>query len=170
MNGGDDQTNGSARTRKPSRLIHIQPMRHRSNSPGFTLVEMMITVVVIGILVAVAYPTYIDQVRKGRRADAFDALVLVQQQQERYRSQNQQYAADLDALKLSNSSAAGHYKLTLAETSAIGYTVTAAPSAGGRQAGDKDCSTLKLVVFKGTQQRSATNEGGADTTYRCWPQ
>jgi type IV pilus assembly protein PilE len=58
---------------------------------GFTLLELMIVVVVIGIMAAVAYPSYQDAVLKGRRAEARAALAEFMQQQERYMTQQGAY-------------------------------------------------------------------------------
>jgi type IV pilus assembly protein PilE len=58
---------------------------------GFTLLELMIVVAIIGILAAIAYPSYQDSVLKGRRAEARTALLELMQQQERYMTQRGTY-------------------------------------------------------------------------------
>lgn len=62
----------------------------RSES-GFTLIELMITVAIIGILAAIAYPSYQDSILKGRRAEGRTALLNLLQQQERYYTQTGSY-------------------------------------------------------------------------------
>lgn len=71
-------------------------MTHRTRSSaraGFTLIELMITVAIVGILAAIAYPSYLDSVRKGKRAEGRTALIDFLQQQERYLTQMGSYLA-----------------------------------------------------------------------------
>ena len=66
------------------------PLQRQS---GFTLIELMIVVAIVGILAAVAYPAYTDQIRKGNRAEGRAALANLLQQQERYFTQRNTYLA-----------------------------------------------------------------------------
>jgi len=70
-------------------------MMKDKNTLGFTLIELMITLVVIAILAAVAYPSYINHVRKARRADAKAALTEIAQKEEVYYAENTRYTADM---------------------------------------------------------------------------
>ena len=69
--------------------------QRQAAAPGFTLVEVMIAVVIVGLLAAVAIPAFTDSVRKSRRAEAFSALSAVQLAQERWRGNNASYASEL---------------------------------------------------------------------------
>src|SRR5690606_38472416 len=69
----------------------------RKSSAGFTLIEVMIVVAIIGILAAIAYPSYQDHVRKSRRADAQTALLELAQFMERHYTTNGRYLTSANA-------------------------------------------------------------------------
>lgn len=151
----------------------------RSNSKktglGFTLIELMITVAIVGILAAVAYPSYVSQLAKGRRADARVQLATAQQWMERFYSENFNFATDtagngvtstFNIQPFSTSPRAGEgsavytISLTVASTSQT-YTLTAAPIAGGRMATDA-CGSFTL---NNTGRRGVT---GTEALLTCW--
>jgi type IV pilus assembly protein PilE len=134
-----------------------------SAARGFTLIEMMIVVAIAALLASVAYPSYLNQVAKGRRADGKQALVELAQKLERFYSERGTYAgATLGNTGLYPSvSAGGYYTLAIATQTADGFTITATP--GGAQAGDA-CSTL------GYNQLGDRSVGGTATlsVAQCW--
>lgn len=89
-------------------------MNRRNNRPGgFTLIEVMVVVVIVGILASIAYPSYQDIVRQTRRSDALSALMDMMAKQERYFTDFNTYTTALkDKLGFTNVDAAGKYKTT----------------------------------------------------------
>ena len=121
---------------------------------GFTLIELMIAVIVLGILVAVALPSFLYSIRKGRRSEAFSALSALQQAQERYRGNNPTYASLTALAAVSPDATAsptrpgGYYTITVDSNSATGYVVTA-NGTGSSQASDGRCAKLSIEVTGG---------------------
>ncbi|MDB6008254.1 MAG: putative 4 fimbrial pilE-related [Gammaproteobacteria bacterium] len=72
------------------------PMTSRDS--GFTLVELMVTLVIAAILVAIAVPSYTSQIRKSKRTDAKTALLDLAGREERYMATNSSYSTDGNAL------------------------------------------------------------------------
>lgn len=142
--------------------------RRRLN--GFTLIELMIAVAVVGILLAVALPSFLDSIRKGRRAEAFAALSAIQQAQERWRSNNPLYGT-LSNLTIASSTSGGNYTLAVSASTATGYEATADGSGSG-QRNDGQCTKLSVRVDRGAITYASCTGSGCTFTYaatdRCW--
>ena len=73
-----------------------------TRNKGFTLIELMVAITIVGILAAIAYPSYVDSVRKARRADAQSALTEVAQKLEAYYAKNATYSKNMQDLGYNN--------------------------------------------------------------------
>ena len=143
----------------------------------------MITVVIVAILAAIALPSFLDSVRKSRRADAFTAITTVQQAQERWRGNKAEYATNAQltlgvsasppGLGLTTDTSSRYYTLALSDISASGYAVVAAAVAGRSQDQDGVCKVLGARIRGGNVTYSS---GAAAVDFdaanpdpgRCW--
>ena len=133
----------------------------RDSARGFTLIELMIVVAIAAILGAVALPSFLEQVRKSRRADAITSLNKIAQAQERWRANNATYGT-LTNVSVANPTS-GYYTLAVSGTSGTGYTAVA--TAAGSQANDAKCTSLTLTMSNG--ELTYTSAGSA-TAAQCW--
>lgn len=139
-------------------------------SKGFTLIELVIVIAIIGIIAAIAFPSYQDSVLKSRRADAKELLLRIAQSQERHFSQFGRYA---DSLQNANAQASrnlglaaanlasegGFYNVQLGNAGPTTFTLTAVDLNNA----DNICGNLTLTQ---TGARGFTNNNGNQTT--CW--
>lgn len=110
---------------------------------GFSLIELMIVVVIMGILVGIAYPTYSEKITRVRRTDGQTALLNLATHLEHYFSENNTYiGATLSNVGVDASSSENYYTLSISNLSASTYTLTATP--GGAQATDS-CGSLTIT-------------------------
>ena len=112
---------------------------------GFTLLELMITVLIVAILAAIAYPSYQSYLARAHRSEAYTALNQWANLQEQYFLDQRRYAGDMSSLGAPANplvTAAGHYSVQTAATE-TGFTLTAT-ALNNQLTLDSACSTLTL--------------------------
>ena len=128
---------------------------------GMTLLELLIVVAIVGILAAVALPSFNDQVVKARRADARNSLFDWQIRQAQYFANTASYASISTILGSGSDtidSDEGYYDVTVSSSSASTYQMRATPKSGASQADDSECASYFCV-----------NQDGVDLSGDCAP-
>ena len=138
---------------------------------GFTLLELMIVITVVAILAAVAYPLYTDQIRKGRRSEARQALSDLALRQEKWRSYNTTYGDCTQVFTPSNCAGMNNTLLyynigiTTGSNTGTGFVATATPKNG--QEADK-CGTLTLTMTATVLTKCPSAATLCATHTDCW--
>lgn len=153
----------------------IAHSRHTSRASGFTLIELMITVMIIGVLAAIAIPQYQQFVTKTRRAEAKSGLARVQGALERYFTINNGYTTNPRQLKLTPCSdtttpsgdtcESSNYIITIAAPAGgsikTGFVLTATP------AGDRSDPTCGVLSVDNLNEKKASGTD-SNTPGTCW--
>lgn len=138
------------------------PVRRAIPQRGFTLMEILITLVLVGIVAAVAYPSYQSTLMKSRRSDAKSGLLAGAQALERFFTERGTYVGATlgsDGIYPSTSTN-GYYTLSLASQSATAFSLKATPT--GVQSGDA-CGS-----FTYDQTGTKGISGGSLDAASCW--
>ena len=108
------------------------------NNQGFTLIELVMTVAIVGILMAIAIPSYNNSTMKARRSDGQTALMDTMVRQERFYTENNTYTTTLANLPALTHSPEGYYTITAAACagSTIDSCVILTATPGSVQADD----------------------------------
>jgi len=145
---------------------------------GFTLVELMVTVMIVAVLATIAVPSYLSSVRKSRRTEARQALLDLAGREERYLATNTTYsqtATDLGYSTFPSTTQSGYYTIKIdsatftapSATAAAYFKAIASPVAGKGQDRDSACASFS-VDSQGVQK--SADGSGTDTTATCWQQ
>jgi len=155
--------------------MHSQDQTTAMRQRGFSLIELMIVVVIVGILASIAYPSYRDSVRRSNRTEGKALLVDAANRQERFFSNNNAYTTNMTQLGYAADPAISdnqYYSVAAAAlpvasggTGNIATSYLLSATAVNGQADDKQCAIMRIDSLG---RKTAVDGGGNDTSTTCW--
>jgi len=128
---------------------------------GFSLIELIITLAIVGILAVLLMPAYRNYISRGNRSDAVQSILSAQIAEEKYRLNHATYGT-LAQIGASATSPNGNYTIVITNNAAATYTITATTT--GSQTTDTSCTTFTLAYSNGTTTKTSS------PTATCWTQ
>ncbi|MBT0569281.1 prepilin-type N-terminal cleavage/methylation domain-containing protein [Curvibacter sp. CHRR-16] len=141
-------------------------MRNRAQTKhhGFTLIELMIAVAIVGILVAVAMPSYTEYTRRAQRANARTTLLQTAQWMERAATSTGSYPLTANVPSTILTVEGGRYSAAVSSTTGTTWTITATRVVGSSQASDK-CGDFRIDQ---AGNKTILNASSSVTAAECW--
>lgn len=133
-------------------------LKSSTKTAGFTLIEAMVVLAVMGIIAAIAWPQYQAQLRKQRRAEAVAALTRIDRELATYFSDNTFYTNY--TINANISGGLRYYTASVNIPNASSYTISLAPT--GDQVNDTECGTLTLTNI------GVKGKSGSGSVAACW--
>ena len=149
-------------------------MKLRISVAGFSLIELLTVILIMGILASIAVPTYLAQVRKSRRTEARTALLDLAGREERLFSTSNAYSlmpVDLGygavgtAFPMDVGSGYYQVRVNVGTGPAATFEITATPAPGKGQDKDPQCASFSVTQ---TGKQTARDSSGNDATAACW--
>lgn len=134
----------------------------KPKSSGFTLIELMVVVAIVGIIAAIAYPSYMDSIRKSSRVEAKSELMDIAQRLQKCFTANGKFNdpkcpvyVDLTDGTAYKTQGRGFYEITISDATATTYTLTAKAKTGTQL---KDTPCIDIII----------NHRGETRPAECW--
>lgn len=134
---------------------------------GFTLIELMVVLAIVGILAAIAYPSYRNYVMESNRTDAEEALTRLAGMEETWYMSHNAYADESDIDQMGGStSPQGYYTIKITNNCTNGtdtcFLATATPTSTGPQSQDTACYAFTI------DQNGTKSVTGTSSASECW--
>ncbi|MDD1417983.1 type IV pilin-like G/H family protein [Dolichospermum sp. ST_sed1] len=133
----------------------------KKDNEGFTLIELLVVIIIIGILSAIALPSFLNQAAKAKQSEAKTYIGSVNRAQQSYRIENPSFASDFTALQIGIPTQTTNYIYAILNPDTVQSTVTAT---------SQDAASLKsfsggvVVLTSGQSSAVACQSTGVTTT------
>ncbi len=133
----------------------LQHINKRRQDQGFTLIELLVVIIIIGILSAIALPSFLSQANKAKQTEAKQYVSSLNKGLQAYYAENTKFTTDVTLLGLGLKTQTTNYSYNIGDKAALGATSAATPSA---------VSLTSLKGYAGAVAVTAPDASGASGT------